>query len=97
VSAPFNPSSVPYPTGSVEYPAAPAGVPGDLTAPSRSYRVCAWLALTGLVGFFGLYFAISAWFAWLAYYLVAEVLEKEGGGVWTVLVAIGAACWLSSC
>jgi len=73
------------------YPPGPADVPRDLTLPSRAYRLRAWFALAGLAAFFGFYLAISAWFAWIACHLLLQVMRNEGGGLWTVVVALAAA------
>jgi len=79
------------------YPAGPASVPAGLTAPTRSYRRNAWLAMLGLLGFMLAYLALMTWFGWTAYRLVAKVLagsSGDGSGLLTLLVA-GCAAFLA--
>lgn len=57
------------------YPAGPASVPAQLTAPSAAYRRHAWLAMVGLLGFVTIYFALLGWFGWTAYRLLAAIVR----------------------
>ena len=60
------------------YPSNPAGVPERLTKPTTSYRSRAWLAVAGLGLFISLYFALTGWFAWKGYCLIAGAGGKDG-------------------
>ncbi len=44
------------------YPPPPGSVPDDLTEPTDAYRLHAWIAMGGLLGFIALYFGLIAWF-----------------------------------
>jgi Zn-dependent protease with chaperone function len=70
------------------YPQGPATVPHDLTKPTQTYRNHAWLAMGGLILFVVLYFALSGWFTWTAYRLLAAGLD---GGLWSFVIGLGAA------
>jgi Zn-dependent protease with chaperone function len=54
------------------YPSGPTAVPSDFAKPSVRYWLHAWLAVTGLFLFIGLYVALAAWFTWTAYRLLAH-------------------------
>lgn len=71
------------------YPRGPAAVPSDLTKPTSTYRSHAWLAMGGLILFVVLYFALSGWFTWTAYRLLAPGVD--GGGLWSFACGLGAA------
>lgn len=60
-------ANVPRNSAEAFYPPAPAGVPRDLTAPSRAYRVSAWLATLGLLSFVAVYLGLTAWFGLLVW------------------------------
>jgi hypothetical protein len=57
------------------YPAGPASVPDNLTAPTAAYKQRAWIALAGLALFVVLYLFLSGWFAWTAWRLISGALE----------------------
>jgi Zn-dependent protease with chaperone function len=57
------------------YPAGPASVPDNLTAPTAAYKQRAWIALAGLALFVALYLFLSGWFAWTAWRLISGALE----------------------
>ncbi|MET4728796.1 Zn-dependent protease with chaperone function [Lysobacter enzymogenes] len=63
------------------YPAGPASVPAQLTAPSAAYRRHAWLAMLGLLGFVAIYFALLVWFGWTAWRLFAALVQGDGGNL----------------
>lgn len=65
----------------ITYPNGPESVPGDLTAPSRSYRRQAWVATGGLLLFVGAYFALTGWFGWTAWRLWAGLPHASGDSV----------------
>jgi Zn-dependent protease with chaperone function len=44
------------------YPPGPAGVPPELTQPTRAYQLRAWLAMASLVLFVALYVGLTYWF-----------------------------------
>lgn len=60
------------------YPAGPASVPAQLTAPTAAYRRHAWLAMLGLLGFVAVYFALLVWFGWTAWRLFAALAQGNG-------------------
>lgn len=60
-------ANVPRDSAEAFYPPAPAGVPRDLTAPSRAYRLSAWLATLGLLSFVAVYLGLTAWFGLLVW------------------------------
>jgi len=62
----------------VTYPPGPTAVPPDLTQPTAAYKRHAWLAMLGLAAFITLYFALSAWFAWTAWRLLAGMFSAHG-------------------
>lgn len=74
------------------YPAGPASVPAQLTAPSAAYRRHAWLAMTGLLGFVAIYFALLAWFGWTAWRLFASLVNGGGDSVNVIGNVITGAC-----
>lgn len=76
------------------YPAGPDAVPADLTRPTASYRLHAWLAMGGLALFVVLYVSLAGWFAWTAYHLLFRVGMTGAGGFWT-LVAGGCSAFLA--
>ncbi|MCA9618892.1 MAG: hypothetical protein KC731_07720, partial [Myxococcales bacterium] len=57
------------------YPPGPEVVPAELTRPTRSYKLRAWLAMAALLGFVALYVTLAGWFSWLAYRLVRDGLR----------------------
>lgn len=57
------------------YPRGPDRVPPELTRPTGAYRRHAYLAVAGLLLFVALYFALTGWFAWTAYRLIAAVVR----------------------
>ncbi len=59
------------------YPHGPEHVPADLTAPTSSYRMHAWVAFSTLLLFVGLYASLTAWIGWVAWRLLAD---SWGGG-----------------
>ncbi|SDW07782.1 Zn-dependent protease with chaperone function [Lysobacter enzymogenes] len=63
------------------YPAGPASVPAQLTAPSAAYRRHAWLAMLGLLDFVAIYFALLVWFGWTAWRLFAALVQGDGGNL----------------
>jgi len=67
----------------------PDRVPPELTRPTRAYRRHAYVAVAGLIAFVALYFALTGWFAWTAYRLIAAVGRSPEH--WLVLGAGGAA------
>ena len=69
------------------YPAGPASVPAQLTAPSAAYKRHAWLAMAGLLAFVSIYFALLGWFGWTAYRLLASIVR---GSTDNVVLAAGA-------
>lgn len=59
------------------YPPAPAGVPADLTAPSRAYRSRVVLVLLCLIVFVGTYLGLTIGSAVACYYCVAELAADD--------------------
>ncbi|HKE94359.1 MAG TPA: M48 family metallopeptidase, partial [Povalibacter sp.] len=59
----------------VIYPAGPGAVPADLTRPTRTYRIHAWLAMGGLALFVVLYLALAVWFSWTSYRLILGAIH----------------------
>ncbi|MFL6550388.1 MAG: M48 family metallopeptidase [Povalibacter sp.] len=57
------------------YPAGPSGVPSDLTRPTSTYRLHAWLAMAGLALFVALYLALASWFSWTSYRLFIGLMH----------------------
>lgn len=57
------------------YPAGPADVPADITAPTPSYKRSTWLAFGGLLGFVLLYLGLTAYFGWLFVRLVRDAMH----------------------
>jgi Zn-dependent protease with chaperone function len=62
------------------YPAGPASVPPNLTAPTTAYKQRAWVALAGLALFVGLYLFLSGWFAWTSWRLISGAIEGGKSG-----------------
>src|SRR5579859_3233729 len=73
------------------YPAGPSAVPDRLTAPSRSYRRHAWLAMGALLLFVAAYFSLAGWFGWTAYRLFAAMENSSEDAFWIFLGGAGAA------
>lgn len=48
-------------------PPGPASVPAELTAPTRAFRLHAWVSTAALVGFVLVYLALTAWLATMIY------------------------------
>lgn len=69
------------------YPASPADVPRDLTAPTAKYKRHAWLAMAALVTFIAFYVGISGWLLWSAY----RLFSAAANGADFVSVMLGAA------
>ncbi|MBL8508739.1 M48 family metallopeptidase [Chitinimonas sp. JJ19] len=61
------------------YPAGPASVPADLTAPTARYKRSAWLAVAGLMFFVLLYLSLSAWFVWQSWRLWMASVNTDAG------------------
>jgi Zn-dependent protease with chaperone function len=72
------------------YPAGPASVPAQLTAPSAAYKRHAWLAMAGLLAFVTIYFALLGWFGWTAFRLAASIVRGSADNV--VLAAGASVC-----
>ncbi|MGO1070276.1 M48 family metallopeptidase [Lysobacter sp. CA199] len=53
-------------------------MPAQLTAPSTAYRRHAWLAMTGLLAFVAIYFALLVWFGRTAWRLFASLVDSNG-------------------
>jgi hypothetical protein len=79
----------------VAYPAGPAVVHDNLTAPSRTCRRQAWLAMGGLLRFVAIYFALAGWFCWMAFRLLAGVGNAPGDAVLGNLLGGAAAAFLA--
>src|SRR5262245_22280081 len=74
------------------YPAGPAAVPENLTRPTRSYRLHAWLAMGGLLLFVASYFALAGWFSWTAWRLLSATFSGgDGGGLASLAIGVGCA------
>ncbi|MEQ9323471.1 MAG: M48 family metallopeptidase, partial [Polyangiaceae bacterium] len=58
-----------------EYPEGPPDAPADLTRPTGSYRLHAWVAMLALLGFVALYVALTGWFCWTTYRMVRGALQ----------------------
>src|SRR3954454_23198792 len=71
------------------YPAGPSGVPSDLTRPTSTYRLHAWLAMAGLAVFVALYLALASWFSWTSYRLFVG-LSHGRDPLWGLVA--GASC-----
>lgn len=72
------------------YPAGPAVTVGELTKPTGSYRLQAWLAMSGLLLFVLLYLALSGWFGWSSYRLLDIAANHHGGlAYWIVGLCSG--------
>ena len=69
------------------YPAGPATVPAELTAPRAAYRQRAWLAMGLLALFVLLYLFLSGWFVWTSWRLFAAA--ADGGKDAFIGVIIG--------
>ncbi|WP_028109562.1 M48 family metallopeptidase [Ferrimonas futtsuensis] len=74
---------------SFHYPKSPGDVPDGLTEANARYRVQAWLAMTGLLGFILVYFALAFCFGFIAYGNAVSFLS--GGGPFAALIAAMAA------
>ncbi|WP_417349066.1 M48 family metallopeptidase [Ferrimonas sp.] len=74
---------------SFHYPQSPANVPDGLTEANAKYRVQAWLAMTGLLAFILVYFAMAFCFGYIAYGNAVSFLS--GGGLFAVLISAMAA------
>ena len=70
------------------YPAAPREVPPDLTAPSRAYRLHAWLALLGILGFVSLYLGLAGYCGWTAFRLFRATFMGGGGSFVAFFLAL---------
>jgi Zn-dependent protease with chaperone function len=73
------------------YPAGPASVPANLTAPTAAYKRHAWLAMAGLAAFLAAYFGLLGWFAWTAWRLFAVAGSNDSGQVGAIFVGSCAA------
>jgi Zn-dependent protease with chaperone function len=62
------------------YPPSPAGVTPDLVRPSRAFKLQAWAAVVGLMLFLAVYFGLAAWFGWVAYQSIQELVHEPA--VW---------------
>ena len=71
------------------YPAGPQHVSEHLTAPTSAYKRHAWLAMLGLGIFVALYVALSGWFVWTAYRLLAGAAK---GGDTELTAILGGCC-----
>ncbi|HHH30728.1 MAG TPA: Zn-dependent protease with chaperone function, partial [Polyangiaceae bacterium] len=71
-----------------EYPAGPAEAPADLTRPTRSYRLHAWVAMLALLGFVALYAALTGWFCWTTYRMVRGALQGGPNAFQGFLMAV---------
>ena len=75
------------------YPRGHDWVLQDLTRPTRAYRRHAYLAVAGLLLFVVLYFALTAWFAWTSYRLIAAVFRIPDH--WPLVIPAAAAGFLA--
>ena len=57
---------------------APLSVPRNLAAPSPGYRRRVALALVALLSFIAVYLALTGWFVWSAYRMVAGAITGNG-------------------
>lgn len=73
------------------YPAGPAQVPQDLTAPKPAYKRHAWIAMAALTLFVLLYVALAGWFAFKAYSLFAGAISGGKNAFLGVLFGLPAA------
>src|SRR5690349_20126807 len=76
------------------YPAGPASVPANLTAPTAAYKRHAWLAMAGLAAFLVAYFGLLGWFGWTAWRLFSVAASSDRGEVGAVFVG-GCALFLA--
>ena len=70
------------------YPAGPRSVPPELTRTTVAYRLQALMAGLSLLLFVMLYMALTAWFVYQTYSLIADAFES-GSGFVTYIIAAG--------
>jgi len=54
-------------------------VPEDFTKPSSSYRLKAWLAMLGLLGFGAIYVGLASWFTYTSYRMISGIFAGGDG------------------
>jgi hypothetical protein len=70
------------------YPAGPANVPTNLTAPTASYKRHAWLAVGALMLFFLLYVVLAGWFSWKAWRLMLNSTTGNNDPIFTFVIGL---------
>ena len=77
------------------FPPPPAAVPPGLTAPSKSYRRHAWLALGGLLAFVALYLGLTGYLGWMVWRLLGNALLHGGNVFGAALLSVPALFFLA--
>ncbi|MDP3236771.1 MAG: M48 family metalloprotease [Myxococcales bacterium] len=80
---------------SAVFPPSPVSVPPGLTAPSKSYKRHAWLAMAGLLSFVGLYLGLTGYLAWVVWRLLGNALLHNGNVVGAFFLSIPAMFFLA--
>src|SRR5215831_1224724 len=78
------------------YPPGPATIPENLTKPTSTYRIHAWIATAVLLLFAALYVFLAPWFAVTSWRLLAAAADAKNddvgiaviGGIFSAFLAL---------